>query len=72
MIESVIIYENYNPGAVVALYAFDYDIKKWIKIWSIFAHLKINSNIQALQRLVPKKESRKFRPNLCTKNIYSK
>lgn len=72
MIESVIIYENYNPGAVVALYAFNYDKKKWIQIWSVFGNSKINSNLKGLQRQIPKKESRKFRPNLSIKNIYSK
>ncbi|RNA05756.1 F-box LRR-repeat 4 [Brachionus plicatilis] len=71
MIDSVIIYENYNPGAVVALYAFDYIKNKWTLIWSIFDDLKIKSNSMAFERPLPKKESRKFRPDLTKRDIFS-
>lgn len=74
VIESVIIYETYNPGSVVALYAFDYNCSKWRRIWSIFDknNYKIyKSNKEAIDRRLPEKLSRTFRPDLTRSDIYS-
>lgn len=71
VVESVIIYETYHPGSVVALYAFDYYKNKWINIWSIFDNSNFKSNKKARNRLMPSKISRKFRPLLTKTDIYT-
>ncbi|CAF0707679.1 unnamed protein product [Brachionus calyciflorus] len=70
-INSVAIYENFNPGSIVAIYAFDFDSDKWVKLWSIFEQMINPSNSNALKRTIPRKESRKFMPNLMRKDIFS-
>ena len=71
VIESVIIYETYNPGACVALYAFDDFVQKWIVIWSIFYENGYKKNSDAKNRQLPPRVSRKFEPELMRKNIFS-
>ena len=71
LIESVIIYETYNPGSVVALYLFCYERQKWIRIWSIFDNNDFKSNAAARNRELPPKSARKFEPELTRTNIYS-
>ena len=70
LIESVIIYETYNPGSVVAIYAYDYLKIKWICIWTIFSE-QINSNCEAINRPMPPKSSRKFEPKLTRSDVFS-
>jgi len=66
----VIIYETYNPGSIVALYAYDHIKNKWISIWTIFSE-QINSNCEALNRPMPPKSSRKFEPKLTRNDVFS-
>lgn len=81
LLDSVVIYETYHPGALVAFYAYDYIREKWIKLWTIFDKTEFNSlelnliefktNRQFRFRQLPAKISRKFRPELTKKNVYS-
>lgn len=71
LIDSVIIYETYNPGAVCVIYAFDYAVYRWVCVWSVFHENVYRSNTQACNRSLPAKASRKFEPNLTRKNVFS-
>lgn len=71
LIEKVTIYETYHPGSIVALYAFDYIKDKWINIWSIFSDNIYKTNLEAINRQMPPKSSRKFEPNLIRKDVFS-
>lgn len=71
LLESVVIYETYHPGAIVALYAFDYFKSKWVNIWSIFDDNNFKTNHQAINRQLPPKMSTKFAPELNRNDIYT-
>lgn len=71
IIDSVTVYETYHPGALVALYAYEYISQKWIRIWSIFDSNDYTNNMEARFRTLPAKISRKFRPELSIKSVYS-
>ncbi len=71
LIESVVVYETYNPGAVCVLYAFDYVSHRWTCIWSIFHEDGYKTNAEACSRSLPARLSRKFEPNLTRKNVFS-
>jgi F-box/leucine-rich repeat protein 4 len=70
-VESVVIYETYNPGAAVAIYAFDYSKSKWICLWSIFDERHFRSNRKARARSKMEKCARKFKPNLRHNDIFT-
>ena len=71
LIESVSIFETYNPGAVCVLYAFDYKSDRWTRVWSIFGEGALKSNAQARRRPLPPKASRIFKPTLLLKSVFS-
>ena len=71
VVESVIVYETYHPGSVCALYAFDYFRNKWFNLWSLFDEFSFTSNQQAFNRVLPPKVSRKFKPVLKRKDIFT-
>ncbi len=73
-IESIIIYETYHPGACVEIFAYDYIVEKWLKIWSVFDNPNIKIIDQALKRemcQIPN-QARKFEPALKRKDVYTK
>jgi len=70
-VESVVIYETYNPGAAVAIYAFDYTKSKWIRLWSIFDERNFCSNRKARARCKMEKCARKFKPNLRRNDVFT-
>ena len=67
-IDEIEIYETYNPGAVVTIFAFNYSNTRWIKIWSIFDEGTFKSNNEAINRILPSKCSVKFCPKLRRKD----
>jgi hypothetical protein len=70
-LKSVKIYETYHPGSVVGLFAFNYRVDKWVKIWSIFEEGFFKTNYEALNRQLPSKRSRKFVINIEKDDVYS-
>ena len=74
VVDSIFVYETYNPGAVVALYLQDSYSNAWTCVWSIFdetSELAQKTKRHARDRQMPPPESRKFAPTLRRTDIFT-